>query len=52
MSNNDYDRACRHLLRRDPPALLGWLLKLKPEQMRFLDWLESRLTEPDRDERI
>jgi hypothetical protein len=52
MSTNDYDVACRYLLRRYSAPLLRWLLRLREDQLRFQDWLEPQLTEPEREERV
>src|SRR5262245_20258478 len=52
MSTNDYDRACRYLLRAYAAAMLRWLLRLPADQMQLQGWLEPRMTEPGRDERI
>ena len=43
MSSNPFDQASRYLAKLDPPALLGWLLRLPPEQVRFRGWLPPGL---------
>jgi hypothetical protein len=42
MSPNPFDQACRYLLRLWAAPLLAWLLRLAPEQLDFVDWLDTR----------
>lgn len=52
MSPNPFDQASRYLAKLDPPGLLGWLLPLPADQLRFRGWLDARRIsfpgEPDR----
>jgi hypothetical protein len=53
MPVNRYDQGCRYLAKRDPVALLGWLLRETPEELRFRTWLDARtLPFPGDPERI
>ncbi len=42
MPTDPYDRASRYLLRRNPLALLAWLLKMRETQLTFVQWLDTR----------
>jgi hypothetical protein len=42
MWEGPFDKACRYLLKLDPVALLAWLLGLKPIEMAFVRWLDTR----------
>jgi hypothetical protein len=42
MPPNRFDQACRYLAKLDPVALLCWLLRKTPEQLRFRTWLDTR----------
>lgn len=42
MSPNPFDQASRYLAKLEPPGLLGWLLRLPADQMRFRGWLDAR----------
>jgi hypothetical protein len=42
MPPNPYDQACRYLLRLWDSPLLAWLLRLAPEQLDFVEWLDTR----------
>jgi hypothetical protein len=44
MAANPFDRACRHLIRRWGASLLAWLAKIPPESIRFVRWLDTRLS--------
>jgi hypothetical protein len=52
MATNPFDQASRYLAKLDPPAFLGWLLRLTPAQLVFRRWLDTRLLrfpgEPER----
>jgi hypothetical protein len=52
VSSNPFDQASRYLVKLDPPGLLGWLLRLSADQLRFRGWLDARRItfpgEPDR----
>jgi hypothetical protein len=52
MTPNPYDQACRYLLRLWGLPLLAWLLRLAPEQLDFVGWLDARQVvwpgQPDR----
>jgi hypothetical protein len=52
VSDNPFDKACRHLLRRSGTPLLCWLLRVAPEALAFVRWLDTRLTLPDSPERV
>ena len=47
-----YDEAARYLLGRAGAALLEWLLRLSPSQIRFDGWLQSQLTLPGVKQRL
>ncbi len=49
---NPFDHASRGLLRRAGPSLLCWLLMVSPAQLRFVRWLDTRLTVPGQPERV
>lgn len=42
MTPNPYDQACRYLLRLWAVPLLAWLLRLSPQQLEFVEWLDTR----------
>jgi hypothetical protein len=42
MPVNRYDQGCRYLAKQDSVALLGWLLRETPEELRFRTWLDAR----------
>jgi hypothetical protein len=52
MKSNEFDQACRYLLRLWGTPLLAWLLRLAPEHLDFVDWLDARQVvwpgQPDR----
>src|SRR5262245_13980044 len=52
MTPNPYDQACRYLLRLWAAPLLAWLLRLAPDQLDFVGWLDARQVvwpgQPDR----
>src|SRR5260370_311801 len=42
MSDNDYDWACRRLVKLGPVPLLCWLLTEFAQHLRFRHWLDTR----------
>jgi hypothetical protein len=48
---NPFDHASRGLLRRAALALLCWLLQVSASQLRFVRWLDTRLSLPGQPER-
>lgn len=40
--HNYFDEACRYLLRRWGVPLLAWLLGLRPADVEFVEWLDTR----------
>ena len=52
MTENVFDQACRYLLRICPVPLLSWLLRLTPNRLDFVGWLDTRALpwpgQPDR----
>lgn len=52
MAVNPFDQACRYLARRWGAALLSWLLGVPPAALRFVRWLDTRLTVPGQPERV
>jgi hypothetical protein len=52
MTPNQFDQACRYLLRLHAAPLLSWLLGLPPERLDFVEWLDARQVpwpgQPDR----
>jgi hypothetical protein len=47
-----YDEAARYLLGRAGAALLEWLFRLSPSQIRFDGWIQSQLTLPGVKQRL
>jgi hypothetical protein len=52
LTTNPFDHGSRRLLRRAGVALLCWLLKVTLSQLRFVRWLDTRLTLPGQPERV
>ena len=52
MAVNPFDQACRYLARGWGASLLSWLLGVPPEALRFVRWLDTRLTVPGQPERL
>jgi hypothetical protein len=52
MAQNPFDQGCRYLVKMEPVGMLLWLLRLRPEQVHFHGWLDTRRLsfpgEPDR----
>ena len=42
MTPNPFDQACRYLFRPFAVPLLAWLLRLAPERLDFVEWLDTR----------
>src|SRR5262249_27356314 len=51
-TKNPYDHGCRRLLRLAGVALLCWLLRVSAAQLKFVRWLDTRLTIPGQPERV
>lgn len=49
---NPFDHGSRRLLRRAGVALLAWLLKVPLANLRFVRWIDTRLTLPGQPERV
>ena len=42
MTPNPFDQACRYLFRPFAVPLLAWLLRLAPDRLDFVEWLDTR----------
>ena len=52
MPPNPFDQACRYLLRRGGAPLLCWLARMAAAAVRFVRWVDTRLTLPGQPERV